>query len=830
MKPEIVEAIEAVLGESLAQSPSENQPDPLRTLVAIQNQMPHKYLLDNEGRFVGLNLSSSGLNDGQWQQIVNLLNKEAISLQALNLSDNHLQYFLMPTTLENLKILDLSENQFTTIKLDANKINALQEVYLADNPLTAPPPEVVQQGSKAVLAWFASFKKDAGATEQYLREIKIMLVGEGLAGKTSLLKRIKGLPFDKHENQTHGVNVETLELGNLPMFQHYAQLKDVKARIWDFGGQEIMHASHQFFLTHRSIYIFVLDSRTDNKKGYWLRHIQEFGGASPTVVAINKIDENKNYSLEEATLNKNYPFIDNRFIKISCRTDEGLDQFARTLAALIPTTELFSTPISSNWLQVKNTLEQDTAAKKYINRQRFLEICAQHAVNDATAQDTLLNYLHALGVVLHFKELSLQQFYILDPHWVTIGVYKIINSPSIADGLLEEKNLDFILNQEVQKKHEYEPSKNKTIQYSPDEQLYLISIMKEFELLYEYDKGCHLVPDLLPKGLPEALQMDTEQAVAFIMEYDFLPPNLMTRFMISMRDDIRDLKKLWRYGVLLTSPDHSCSALVTADMERQRVTIFVNGQERRKREYFAVIYHKLCTINNKFDDLPITEKMPVPGHPDIEVDYDDLLGQEEMGDDNLTIGKLRKRFSVSRDFLDKISSKEEREQKKNVGDLNINFSFDDRKITDTLDSLKQDTQAIRSHQQLQQKYLDTLVVFAAGQYRSDMQTYFERIDSLADTDQELVRIDALLEERLNHAFSQLPATEKIVQGWNEAKTKLSPQADIKTKLKIKIPFVFGEFEQEFNADTRTLLEPLRKVWIAFKERKKTLQQLFRDDE
>lgn len=429
----------------------------------------------------------------------------------------------------------------------------------------------------------------------------------------------------------------------------------------------------------------------------------------------------------------------------------------------------------------------------------------------------------------------MQQFYILDPHWTTIGVYKIINSPSIVDGILEENKLDFILNHEIQKRDEYEPHKNKVIHYNRSEQLYLISIMEEFELLYKFDKGRYLVPDLLPKELAQEIPIDTDQAVTFIMEYDFLPPNLMTRFIISMKDDIHDVNKLWRHGVLLTSPDRSCTALVTADSERQRVTIYVNGQERRKREYFAVIYHKLCTINNKFEGLQVTEKMPVPGHPDIEVDYADLLGQEEMGEDNYTIGKLKKRFSVSRDFLDKVFTKEQREQKKNANDVNINVNIDHRDFTEKLDSLKQDTQAIRSHQQDQQRYLTALVAFAAQSYQRDMPTYFQRIDASDITDQELIRIDAELEQQLDRVFARLPASEKIVQGWNDAKAKAKApsQADIKTRLKIKIPFVFGEFEQEFNADTRALvkpiMEPLQKAWSAVKDGKKTLQQLFRDD-
>ncbi len=45
-----------------------------------------------------------------------------------------------------------------------------------------------------------------------------------------------------------------------------------------------MHATHQFFLTRRSLYIVVLDSRKDEKIEYWLKHVKTFGGDSPVLV------------------------------------------------------------------------------------------------------------------------------------------------------------------------------------------------------------------------------------------------------------------------------------------------------------------------------------------------------------------------------------------------------------------------------------------------------------------------------------------------------------------------------------------------------------------
>ena len=65
-----------------------------------------------------------------------------------------------------------------------------------------------------------------------------------------------------------------------------------RLNVWDFGGQEIMHATHQFFMTERSLYLLVLNGREggeDLDAEYWLKHVQSFGGKSPVIVVLNKI-------------------------------------------------------------------------------------------------------------------------------------------------------------------------------------------------------------------------------------------------------------------------------------------------------------------------------------------------------------------------------------------------------------------------------------------------------------------------------------------------------------------------------------------------------------
>ncbi len=54
-------------------------------------------------------------------------------------------------------------------------------------PLSTPPVEIVKQGNKAILRYFDEREK-AGTDQIY--EAKLLLIGEGGAGKTSLCRKL----------------------------------------------------------------------------------------------------------------------------------------------------------------------------------------------------------------------------------------------------------------------------------------------------------------------------------------------------------------------------------------------------------------------------------------------------------------------------------------------------------------------------------------------------------------------------------------------------------------------------------------------------------------
>jgi len=215
-------------------------------------------------------------------------------------------------------------------------------ISLHDNPITTPPLDIARQGRQAILDWYAANRKK-------LEKIKIILIGDPKAGKTSLLRRLKDDTFDEHEPQTDGVNIEDIAFGEITTFKQQKQLHSLTGHFWDFGGQEIMNATHQFFLTKRCVYLLVLDARKDAEVAkqirQWVERIKTTGGDSSIIIVANQIDVNPGFGFEnEYELQKEFPQV-KFFIKASCKNGKEIDTIKQRLEELIPQAELFATDI-----------------------------------------------------------------------------------------------------------------------------------------------------------------------------------------------------------------------------------------------------------------------------------------------------------------------------------------------------------------------------------------------------------------------------------------------------------------------------------------------------
>ncbi|MCS3685284.1 leucine-rich repeat domain-containing protein [Salinibacter ruber] len=551
-------------------------------------------------------------------------------------------------SLTDFDLLDLRENEISHLSdrwfeatLDLKWESkfpggiAVDGIYLEGNPLEYPPPEILKEGEDAIHSYRASL-----AGERHpLNEVRMLLVGDGAAGKTSLMKRLLGEPFDEDQSQTHGINIRRWDV-ELPSSNGMTDSDALRAHLWDFGGQEIMHATHQFFLSKRSLYIVVLDGRRDEQPEYWLKHVQNFGGDSPILVVLNKKDENRGHDINRKSLLRKYPNIVD-FYPLSCKTDYGLKDLEAEIKDTLAGLNMRRMPFAENWGRVKAGLaDMET---DYIRLEDFREMCREEGITDRHAQRTLLSFLDRLGVVLHFEDFELPDTHVLNPEWLTNAVYDVINHPMVAEngGELALEDVPDILD------------------VPRGEQRFVIGMMKKFELCYELDDGRVLIPDLLPKQEPDH-PFDLTEAPHYFVDYDFLPPSLFPRFVVQSYQEIQNPEMLWRTGVVLWDPTFDARALVSVDEEDRKLSIWVEGD--REREYFATLRKRLRDLHAEFDELGEDAMVPLPKDSGEAVAYEALLGHEDEGRPEYFHGKTRESYDVA-ELLNGIIRPEDRERR-----------------------------------------------------------------------------------------------------------------------------------------------------------------------
>lgn len=516
-------------------------------------------------------------------------------------------------------------------------------IDIEDCPLICPPVEFAQESPQAVRDYF----EELGDDGRKLNEVKVIFLGEASAGKTSLVKRLLGEDFDSKESQTHGIRIR-----KAPFAMDDGDT--VTAHLWDFGGQEVMHATHQFFLSQRSVYVLLLNSRNDDQAEKWLKHAASFGGRSPVLVVLNKIDENPSFEVNRKTLQEKYPQIRD-FFRLSAKTDKGLDEFREALRREIDRADTRRTPFPKHWLAVKEHFSNMQA--DYIESAEYRRVCEQNGVTRQFSQDVLLQFLHDLGVVINFRNLKNFDTQILNPLWLTNGVYRIINSEIVANagGLLQENDFDAVINDPRYKK---ENTSDRVFEYPKGKLQYIVRVMQEFELCFQLDPRTWVVPQLLPVQEPE---FKAEGALLrFEIHFpDFLPDSVFPRLMVKLHtflalsDGLTQsqpiTKQAWRTGMVLHKPNiFKALARVRWDKEDQKILVDLCGEERRR--FLSFIRETVKEIVGDFTNLKYNELVPIPDSKDTE-EYEYLVEAEKAGEKEVFVKSLKKRVSIA-DLLD----------------------------------------------------------------------------------------------------------------------------------------------------------------------------------
>ena len=506
--------------------------------------------------------------------------------------------------LTSLTELDLWKNQLTSLPPEIINLHKLGKINLWENPLAiAIPAKLLSdtdkkyEGSTSPQSILAHYKRIYEEGGRELGEARVLVVGEGGVGKTSIVKRLIDNTFDDKEDTTLIVEKRPLPLG------------DVRAQVWDFGGQEHMHATHQFFFSGRSLYLLVFDTRgslEQNKVEYWLTLINAYSKNAPVILVGNKCDQHE-MDVEKRRLREKYPNI-RGFVGTSASAGEHIAELRQMIQDEVRAMPQVRVLFSADYLAVKDEMENLSAA--HISHEEFVAVCERHGVSDEKDQDTLLDLLHDLGTVLYFRDTEgkplLPALGVLNPNWVTGGVYRIVTNPELKDK--HKGKLSPSLLREILREREY-------ARHADD----IAKLLERFELCYRADDSAYWLPSLMEKDEPAELGNFTS-AMKFEYVYPELPKSVIVRFIVKAHKMILE-NQVWRYGAVLKLDGNT--ALIRADERDKRVSIFIAGEESTRRDALAILRAHFDDIHTMFATPPESFIYP-PQYPDLRLPFTDM--------------------------------------------------------------------------------------------------------------------------------------------------------------------------------------------------------------
>ncbi|MDW3652466.1 MAG: COR domain-containing protein [Bacteroidia bacterium] len=572
------------------------------------------------------------------------------SLKILIASGNKLQKIPKSVgNLTNLEIIDLSNNQLKHLPSSLKDLASIEIISLRGNNFGLPE-EIFNFSPKRQIDHILSVQDALKLGKaKPLHEAKLIFIGSGEVGKTSIIKRLLGKPFNKEESMTEGINIYPWAINR--------DLTNIKLNIWDFGGQEIMHATHRFFMTKRSIYVLVVTSRMDDKYGdteldYWLRIIHSYAGAKiPIIICLNKCDAHK-MDIGKGSLMDKYPNIV-EIIETSARNEIGIDSLKTQVINALKQKNMQHVDdiMLEGDLKIKGELELKN--KDYMSYPEYEKLCKNlYPEMESYQKERLIKLLHDLGVMLNFRDdirQSLAETQVLNPEWVTKGVYKIITSRYLnkRKGILTLKEAGKLL------KSESYPSIK--------EWRFIMEMMERFQLSFRLPQleGKFFIPGAFPLDRPKSIKWEHSNApmLKFQYQYNIMPDVIISRFISNIHDLILE-QNFWRSGVIIS--EENCKALIIADPGEKTINIEVVGIGN-KRGLLSIIRRYLKNIHETLSGIKVEEYIPLDIESKILYNYNDLLVMEQEGIDSFFSPGLRKSFSVAT-LLDGYESKSTRSE------------------------------------------------------------------------------------------------------------------------------------------------------------------------
>lgn len=451
------------------------------------------------------------------------------------------------------------------------------------------PSEIIKKGIDEIRNYLERLEEQG---KSRLFEAKALIIGEPGVGKTTLVRKLINplSPMPNDDESTKGISINKFYFNT-----RYGE--KFKANIWDFAGQEIYKATHQFFLTQRSLYVLVADVRCEEPElNYWLQTVETFGKGSPLLIVFNEKSDLDQPQYNESAIKGRF----NNFkesIRVNLKSNNGLRLMNEKIQHYLESLSHIGDYLPKQWTTIKSKISELSEKEPYISKSMFNQICQDIGINDSLTQKTLSGYFHDIGICLHFRnDYLLERFLFLQESWITNAVYNLLDAPLIKsqNGLFNVSQLGDIWNDE---------------RYS-DTLPELLRLMMNFELCYQIPNSqpeSYIVPQLLVRNKPEYdWNIEYKPEIYLRYQYDFIPVSIMTKLIVRLHHFIENQLFVWKDGMVLNNGEDRAEVIVTYN--DRIIQIRAYGVEPRK--ILSKISDEVDLINDLFPRHSVEKLVP----------------------------------------------------------------------------------------------------------------------------------------------------------------------------------------------------------------------------
>ena len=460
--------------------------------------------------------------------------------------------------LPNLNILEMTGlPSLTTLTPYLSHCRFLCVLKVDKEKLKSPPPEVVQEGTRAIMAYLRC--KLRGSSPY--RHVKVIVMGDKGCGKSTLFSQMVS-----SRNRGGGDSMQEGTVVYPPKAQR--DRHKITFHVIQLASDDALGCTHSCFLTYRSIFVCLWNVAEGRPalKGLvsWLRMIQACVPSSPTIVAATHMDQVADlnpstivewlnaelgdiHQLQSAHMAARWgfpPLVN--VVTMTCSNPgdiellmEDLYKFASLLRRPGKKEVITEEQIPRLCLELQNLIEMKVRAMKtervfspVLRHEEFLDyvrsLTFQYDDPDEGQEEFVLacRFLHDAGTIVHYQSPTpgTSDLYFLDLQWLASKLSTVIlaqmgQRSNVGGAIVSGERLSILF---------------QTADVLPSLHSSFVTMMEAFDIVVSLnmERTNFLFPSLLPQTPPPqypSYDLTSEHLLAHYIGFSYLPNGLFSR-------------------------------------------------------------------------------------------------------------------------------------------------------------------------------------------------------------------------------------------------------------------------------------------------------------